>query len=62
VSRAGDVGLDVLADGARGGSEFGSGLGLAGGQQRAEQAVAQFGLQDRDLDSAGSQIERKAAR
>jgi hypothetical protein len=41
----------VLVDGAQGGSEFGWGLGLVGGQQRAQQPVVEFGVEDRGADA-----------
>jgi hypothetical protein len=45
----------VLVDGAQGGAESGWGLGLAGGQERAQLAVVDFGVEDRDLDAVGGQ-------
>ncbi len=41
---AGYACTDVLVDGALGGAEFGRGLGLVGGQQRAQEPVVQLGL------------------
>ena len=51
----GYVGADVVVDGAQGGAEFGRGLGLVGGQERAQQAVVELGVKDRGLDAVGGQ-------
>jgi hypothetical protein len=40
----------VLVDGAQGGAQFGRGLGLVGGEGRAQQPVVQLGVEDGDLD------------
>ncbi len=44
-------------DGTQGGSEFGWGLGLVGGPERAQQPVVQLGIEDRDLDPVEGQDE-----
>ena len=45
----------MLVDGAQGGAEFGRGLGLVGGQERAQEPVVQLGVEDRDLEPVGGQ-------
>jgi len=43
----------MLVDGAQRGPEFSRGLGLVGGQERAQEPVVQLGVEDRDADAVG---------
>ena len=52
---AGDVAVDVVVDGAQGGSEFGGCLGLVGGQERAQEPVVELGVEDRDFGAVGGE-------
>jgi hypothetical protein len=52
----GDPVVDVVFDGAQGGAELRWGLGPAGGEQRAQDAVADFGVEDRELQAVGGQV------
>jgi hypothetical protein len=52
----GDPVVDVVFDGAQGGAELWWGLGLAGGEQGAQDAVADFGVEDRELQAVGGQV------
>ena len=39
----------MLVDGTQGDAEFGRGLGLVGGQERAEEPVVELGVEDGDF-------------
>ena len=48
--------VDVVVDGAQGGTEVGWGLGLVGGEQRPEDAVVDFGVEDREAEAVGGEV------
>lgn len=50
-----DVVVDVLVNGAESGPEFGGGVGLVGCEERAQEPVAEFGVEDDDAGAVGGE-------